>query len=142
MAIKELLFGGGRFNTIIADLGLLIGRLGFGLAMAFNHGLGKFAKIDMITGMVGGMGFPLPGVFAWLLVLTEFVGALLIAVGLLTRPASLALGVAMAVAFFVKHGPDPFADKELAFVYLVISVVFMLTGAGKLSIDSLIHRGK
>ena len=142
MALKNFFFGGGRFDSVVADLGLLIGRLGAGLAMAFAHGLGKVQGIEGITGMVAGMGFPAPALFAWLLALTEFVGALFIAVGLMTRPASLALAVAMGVAFFVKHGADPFKAKELAFVYLVLAVVFLLTGAGRFSVDRLINRGK
>lgn len=140
MWIKGFLFGGGRFNSLTADFGLLIGRLGFGIALAFSHGLGKMQQVDGIIGMAAGMGFPAPALFGWLLALTEFVGALLIAAGLLTRPAALAVAIAMGVAFFVKHAADPFQTRELAFAYLIFGLIFLFTGAGKLSIDRLIHK--
>lgn len=40
--------------------------------------------------------------------------------------------------FFVIHGSDPFAVKELAFVYLVVFILMYITGPGKFSIDRFI----
>ena len=40
--------------------------------------------------------------------------------------------------FFVIHGNDPFAVKELAFIYLVVFVLMYITGPGKFSIDHVI----
>ena len=44
----------------------------------------------------------------------------------------------MGMAFFVIHGNDPFAAKELAFIYLVVFVLMYITGPGKFSIDHVI----
>ena len=44
----------------------------------------------------------------------------------------------MGMAFFVIHGNDPFAVKELAFIYLVVFVLMYITGPGKFSIDHVI----
>ena len=41
----------------------------------------------------------------------------------------------MGVAFFVIHGNDPFAVKELAFVYLAIFALMYIAGPGKFSAD-------
>ena len=45
----------------------------------------------------------------------------------------------MGVAFFIHHGSDPFRDKELAFVYGLVMVAFLLSGAGRFSIDRLLR---
>ena len=85
---ERLLIGGEGSATKIGDIGLLVMRLGFGLIMALNHGLSKIPPADGFVDGVAKMGFFMPQVFAWAAGLTEFVGALLIAAGLLTRPAS------------------------------------------------------
>lgn len=118
------------------DLGLLIFRLFVGLSMAFAHGLGKLPPPEQLVQGVTSMGFPMPIVFAWAAALAEFIGALLIAVGFMTRYAAASLGFTMAVAALVVHGADPFQVKELAFMYLFASILFIFTGAGKYSIDS------
>jgi len=42
----------------------------------------------------------------WLVALTEFVGGTLLAIGLLTRPAALAVFIFMMVAAFSTHLPN------------------------------------
>ena len=41
----------------------------------------------------------------------------------------------VCVAFFIVHGNDPFAVKELAFVYLVVFVLMYIIGPGKFAVD-------
>lgn len=122
------------------DLGLLIFRLFLGLAMALAHGLGKLPPPDRMIEGVTAMGFPLPIVFAWAAALAEFVGGILIAVGLFTRYSAFFLGITMAVAGFIVHGADPFGNKELAFFYLAGCALLFLTGAGAYSLDKLIRK--
>ncbi|MFM7232895.1 MAG: DoxX family protein, partial [bacterium] len=59
-------------------------------------------------------------------------------VGLFTRWAALPAVVTMAVAAFVAHAGDPFGDREMALVYLVMFATVALTGPGRFSIDA--HR--
>ncbi|MEM1117396.1 MAG: DoxX family protein [Bacteroidota bacterium] len=139
MTLRALLVGSGDTSTT-TDLGLLILRLGIGLPMAFAHGTGKVPPSAGFIEATAGMGFPLPVLFAWAAGLSELVGGLLIAAGLATRPSAFFLAITMAVAFFVRHGNDPFADGELAFVYLVGALGLMVTGAGKYSIDAVFRR--
>lgn len=117
------------------DLGLLIFRLFVGLSMAFAHGLGKIPPSDKFLSGVEALGFPLPIVFAWAAGLSEFIGGLLIALGLWTRPASLFLGFTMLVAAFGRHGADPFGVKELSLFYFFACVLLIFAGAGKFSLD-------
>lgn len=138
MTSRSLLFGSGDTSRA-TDVGLLILRLGFGLTLAFAHGLGKIPPSQgFIDGAVAGMGLPAPTLFAWLAALSEFVGGLLIAVGLLTRPAAVFVAMTMAVAFLVAHGGALTGDNsgEMAFLYLVASVALAFTGAGRLSLDA------
>ncbi len=122
------------------SLGLLIGRVMFGLIMAFAHGMGKVPPSDMLVDGVAGMGLPLPGLMAWAAGLAEFAGGILIAVGLFTRPAAVLWVVTMAVAAFVAHGADPFQKKELALLYLSFGVVLIGLGGGKFSLDNVLNK--
>lgn len=122
------------------DLGLLIFRLFLGGAMAWAHGLGKLPPPDKMIEGVTALGFPLPIVFAWAAALSEFLGGILIALGLFTRYSALFLGITMAVAGFIIHGQDPFSSKELAFFYLSGTVLLIFTGAGSYSLDKIIRK--
>lgn len=136
-AASAFFFGGGGGAT---DLGLLLVRVFFGLAMAFGHGLGKLPPSERFVSGVLEMGFPAPLFFAWAAGLAEFAGGLLLAAGLLTRPSALFIAVTMAVAGFVRHAPDPFKAKELAFAYLFLALLFLLAGSGRFGLDALLRR--
>lgn len=123
-----------------ANLSMLVLRLAIGLMMAFGHGLGKVPPSEGFIQGVGNMGFPMPVIFAWAAGLSELVGALLIAVGLFTRPAALFLLTTMAVAVFVVHGADPFAKKEMALLYGSGALTIFLMGAGSFSLDKMLKR--
>ncbi|MFN2507417.1 MAG: DoxX family protein [Chthoniobacterales bacterium] len=95
-----------------------------------------------LFGMFGGKG----GAEGLMLLggIIEFGGGLLIALGLLTRPAAfLACGM-MAVAYFKAHasgGFVPIVNKgELAVIYCFVFLYVFFRGAGPLSIDSAIFR--
>ena len=139
-AIIGCLFNSGRYSSLAANLGLLVGRLGFGLMLAFLHGLGKIPPSVKFIGGVETLGFPAPVLFAWAAGLAEFVGSLLIVIGLMTRPAALTVAFTMAVAFFLRHGSDPMDVKEKALVYLVFGLIYLFMGAGKFSVDWLISK--
>ena len=71
----------------------------------------------------------------------EFVGGLLIAVGLFTSPVAFLASGEMAVAYFQSHAPRGFwpiqNGGELAVLYCFIFLYFSAVGSGKLSIDSI-----
>ena len=120
------------------NVGLLVLRVFSGLFMAIGHGLGKIPASDKFIAAIGQMGFPFPAFFAWSAGLAELLGGLLIALGLLTRPAALFLGFTMFVAAFVRHATDPFLIKEKALLYLVICLCIFCTGGGRFSFDHLL----
>lgn len=136
------IFSATNTNSKCDDLAITLLRVFIGLAMAFSHGLGKLPPSEQLVGGVASMGLPAPEFFAWCAGLAEFVGGLFIAVGFLTRPAAAFLFITMAGAAFVVHAADPFGVKELAFIYLIASLFFILKGAGRWSVDNFICKKK
>ena len=132
----HFLIGGDGGASAIADAGLLVLRLMAGLALAFAHGVNKIPPSEGFIGGVEALGFPFPVFFAWSAGVAEFVGGLCLAVGLLTRPASVLIAFTMAVAFFLRHANDDFATKEKAFLYGGIALLYLLTGGGRFSVDA------
>lgn len=110
-------------------------RVPAGLFMAFGHGLGKVPPSGDFTGMVEGLGFPVPVLFAWLAGLAEFLGGLLLAAGALTRVSAFSIFATMFVAAFISHAGDPFGDRESALLFGVIMIPFMIAGSGRFSVD-------
>lgn len=115
--------------------GLLVLRLWFGLALAINHGWPKMTGLEAFASGVAKHGFPVPIVFAVAAAASELVGGLLLAVGLLTRPAAVGVAGTMLVAAFVVHGSDPFTKKEFALCYAAAAIALLIAGPGKLSLD-------
>ncbi len=138
--IKDTLFGYTRILNENVNFGLLILRVFAGLALALAHGIGKLPPSQGFIDGISDMGFFAPGFFAWVSGLTEFVGGVLVAIGLATRPAALFIGINMGVAAFLSHADDPFMGKEKALLFFFIALFVFVTGAGKYSFDSLINK--
>ncbi len=117
------------------DLGIAVVRLGFGLMLALNHGLGKMTALGNFVDGVAARGMPVPWVLGPAAALSEFLGGLLIAIGLFARPAAFFVMTTMVVAAVHIHAADPFAKKELAITYAIAALAVLLAGPGKLSID-------
>ena len=138
--IARFLFGGEGGASPLADAGLLLFRLFVGLALAWGHGINKLPPSEGFTSGVVEMGFPAPVAFAWAAGIAEFVGGHLIALGLLTRPGALFAAITMCVAAFIRQAGDPFTDIEKALLFLAATVLLLLTGAGRYSVDAVIRR--
>lgn len=143
--MHQLLVGGDEPRSIQADVGFTALRVAIGLMMAFGHGLAKVPPPAGFVEGVANLGFPLPAVFAWAAGLSELVGGVLIAAGLCTRPASLFLAVTMGVAAFAQHRADPLfsrsgPSKEMAILYLVAAIAFLLAGSGRYGLDAVLRR--
>lgn len=88
------------------------------------------AALDMLT-TVGG----------WI----ELICGLLIAIGLLTRPAAFLASGTMAVAYFMAHasgGFFPIVNRgELAVIYTWVFLFMFFYGPGRWSVDAMMRRG-
>ncbi len=86
-----------------------------------------------------------PGVFwAGLVGGTEFFGGLLVALGLLTRPAALGIAVIMAVAVFSVHLPNGFFwgqdGYEYPLLWGLVALAIAFRGGAEMSLDRAIGR--
>lgn len=127
-------------NTIALDAALLLFRLA--AALMALHGWSKYA--DFYT-EIEEWPDPLnvgPVASKALTVFAEFVCALMVGIGLLTRAALIPLIICMIVIVFVIHAGDPFEDREHGLLYLFLYVSLFLTGPGKYSVDGLIKKNR
>lgn len=124
-------------NPISADLAVLLLRLTFGGLFVY-HGYGKLMMFDQFYGNFPdliGIGSKLSFI---LVLIAELLGGFLIAVGLFTRLSVIPIFITMLVAYFIAHANDPFNAKELAFAYMLLSIVVFFLGSGRFSLDRLI----
>jgi putative oxidoreductase len=72
----------------------------------------------------------------------EFVGGVLILLGLFTRPVAFLLSGQMAFAYFTVHAPQGFwptkNEGEVAVFYCFAFLYFVFVGGGPLSLDALL----
>ena len=139
MTIRDVLFGGTRTDPPPVDLAMLLLRAFTGLALALAHGMGKLPPSARFVARVGDMGMPAPEAFAWMSAFAEFGCGLLLAVGLLTRPAALMVAGNMAIVVLLAHAGDPFGPREKPLFFLVVALVFLARGAGRVSLDALLR---
>lgn len=124
-----------------SDFGILFLRATVGCTLAFLHGWGKivggpeqWAGLGGVMDGVFGIGF-LPTFWGFMSGVAEFFGALLVALGLFTRPAALLVTLNMFVASMahvtgvIDGGPEKAALFGLVFLSLI------LVGPGKYSLD-------
>ena len=134
-------------NAATLSSGLLIARLVFGLVMS-AHGAQKLFgwfggySLTATGGMFEQLGFRPGRVFAAIASVTEVVGGLLIAFGLLgpVGPA-LVLSVMIVAAVTVHWGKGLFAGTngiEVPLLYATFAVMLALTGPGLFSLDALL----
>lgn len=123
-------------HNVSVDVVMLIVRIVTGIAFML-HGWGK------IQNPFGWMpGDSVPGIFQALAALAEFGGGIALILGLVTNLASLGLLITMIVAalFHAVVRGDPFVGKggpsyEPAVTYILITIIILVIGPGKFSLD-------
>ena len=149
--IYKFLFPSKPDGTAMSLLILAL-RILFGVLL-MSHGVQKWASYDVMSG-----SFPDPlgiGSQLSLVLVLRFLPFLVKwFVRWLSCPAVLSIDneirwmiltmipmiFTMCIAFFVVHGSDPFAVKELAFIYLVVFILLYIAGPGKFSLDHFIAK--
>lgn len=116
---------------------LLIMRVLFGVLL-MTHGYQKLVSFGAMSST-----FPDPlgvghSVSMGLSIFAEFFCAMGFIFGAFYRLAMIPMIFTMMVVFFVVHGSDPFAMKELSFVYLMVYILMYVTGPGKYSFDYMV----
>ncbi|WP_455673209.1 DoxX family protein [Phocaeicola sp.] len=121
------------------SLFLLALRILFGVLL-MSHGVQKWANFNSMADVFPdplGIGSQLSLILA---IFGEMVCSMAFIFGFLYRLAMIPMIFTMGMAFFVIHGNDPFAVKELAFIYLVVFVLMYIAGPGKYSLDHFIAK--
>ena len=136
LAIYRFLFPS-KPDGITISLLLLALRILFG-GLLLSHGIQKwnnYAEMSAVFPDPLGVG---SNVSLGLAIFGELACSIGFIFGALYRLAMIPMIFTMCMAFFVIHGSDPFAVKELAFVYLVVFILMYIAGPGKFSIDRFI----
>ena len=115
---------------------------GFVFAM---HGWQKLqGGVPGVSGFLGMLGFPMPEVFAVLLIAAELGGGILLILGLWTHWTAKVLAFVALVALFSVHATKGFFISGGGYEYILLifaaSFSLMVTGAGKWSLDHKMHK--
>lgn len=97
------------------------------------HGGNTFAALEHHSRYVASLGFPY-----WMGIvsaLTEFVGGILILVGLFTRFAAMLIAINMLVAVVMVNRHHGYSGSEYSMALLVIALMLFFYGAGVCAMD-------
>ena len=109
--------------------------------MMIHNGLDKLSNIENFAqAYVEVIGLPFPIFFSYVAAFTELIGAPLVAIGFLTRPAAVGLFSTMCVAMYHHISTAGFNIPylELSAIYAACFLFFAINGAGLFSTDALI----
>ena len=126
-------------HPLNTDVAALLLRLIFG-GLFIYHGYDKIDHYHTYLSMskdIIGIGTKLS---YNLVIFAEFFCGFFVAIGFFTRLTVIPIFITMSVAFFVAHSKDPFQIKELAFLFLVLSIPVFILGSGKYSADKLLFK--
>ena len=108
-----------------------------------THGVPKLDKLleggDIQFADPIGLG---PTLSLILVVFSEVVCSILIAVGYKSRLASIPLIITMLVAAFITHANDGIFKQEKALLYILVYTMIILSGSGRFSVDNLLKGRK
>ena len=131
-----------------SDAGILILRVGIGMAFIFVHGLAKIKAGPELWVKIGGamsnMGITFaPTFWGFMASVSEFGGGILILLGLFTRSASAFMAFTMMTAA-INHMShlDPWSKAIYPVEMFSVFMALLFIGGGKYSLDNLIFGRK
>lgn len=143
-SVIQFLFGSSIGNNRLLNIGYLLFRLHIGLSMAIHAGFPKMKDIlapGWFAEQVAGLGFTFPSPQFWAMAASwgEFVGGLMIALGLLTRVASIQLAFQfLVIAFLWYDKPEFLTGMYFQQLYFWCFLFCSVAGSGSYSLDALI----
>ena len=127
-------------SIMLIDTALLILRVAIG-TIFLAHGSQKLfgaGNINGFAGMLQGLGFAPPVLWAYAAALSEGLGGLLLLLGIAPRLSAGLIAIVMLVAIVKVHGAKGFfmaqGGFEYQFLILISCIALILTGGGKFSL--------
>lgn len=126
---------------------LLLVRLYWGFQFA-QTGWGKLHNLVKITGFFASLNIPFPGFSAPFVSTLEFVGGILLMLGLFLRPIALLLACNMFVAYWtadrealsaIFSDPGKFYAAD-PYTFLFASLMILIFGSGLFAVDTLVAK--
>ena len=137
---KPILPALGQYYTLTSDIAYLLVRVTAG-AFVFVHGWTKAAAMTHagLTGYFAKLGLEPAGLWAYYIPFNETIIALLVVIGLWTRPAALLLVIEFIVLILVVHVPRGYGmavnGVEFPLFWLMVLIAVLLRGGGPWSVD-------
>jgi putative oxidoreductase len=127
-------------NSKTVDISLLVFRVLISLSMINTHGMKKVLNFEETIQHIPdplGVGGEISAVIA---ILANIVAPIFVIVGFTTRLATLIILSVTLMGFFVVHGSDPWAVRDIPLMYSLAYLLILFMGAGKYSIDHKIYK--
>ncbi|HET9252252.1 MAG TPA: DoxX family protein [Candidatus Eisenbacteria bacterium] len=119
----------------LTSISLLLLRVGAGGLLLYGHGIAKLlGYAERAPGFADPIGLGPELGFA-LVVFAEVLCAALVALGFLTRLATVPILGFMLVAALIHHAADPWPKRELPLLFFTAFLPILLMGAGRYSVD-------
>ena len=124
------------------EYGVIFIRLivGFHLIYGTQDNVLSYARMEEFAGFLSVRGVPFPLFSAFLSVYAQLICGVLFIVGFATRYAAVMMIVNFMAALVIAHIGDTYPNMFPALMMLAGACFFLLHGAGKLSVDSLVER--
>ena len=134
--MKELLDP--HFAARFEDLTLALLRAATGAFLVYGtqDNVLSAARMEEFVGFLAAHRFVMPELMAPLSVYAQFVGGILLILGLLTRWTGLVIAFNFAVALWMVHWPEDYRAWWPAGVLIVLGLHFAARGAGRWSLDA------
>jgi putative oxidoreductase len=137
-----------RYKSFWPETSYFILRFSTGLMMCYYHGWSKilgdsdrWARLG--NGLTQWIGLDILNVpLGFMAAFSESIGALLLAVGFMTRSTSFLLAFTMLVATIKNITGVGMEKAELSLLFLILSCVIFMRGSGKYSLDQLFFKLK
>ena len=129
----------GTWATRWSDEVLLFLRIATGLVF-FTHGWQKWeAGVDLTAAFLNTLQYPVPELFAVVLIAIETIGGLALILGAYTRLAAKLTGLVAILAILTVHLSKGYSSTAGGYEYVLLLVaacaVLLVMGAGKWSVD-------
>jgi putative oxidoreductase len=122
------------------SLGLFLLRLGVGVNMTLLHGVDRVRNYSQLANSIPdplGMGRRHS---LMLVVAAEFVGGILVTLGLAGRLAALLLAFSLSLTLFSGEAGLPWRQREATVLYLTASLAILMLGCGRWALDAVVWK--